>query len=60
MKDPLLVQRFLMERGIIVRDRSTVPLCRGCLRITVGTPAENLALFNALGQYMEHSQNEAS
>lgn len=35
----------LVEHGIIVRDRSNVTLCEGCLRITVGTEGENLALM---------------
>ena len=37
-----------MNKGIIVRNRSTVPLCRGCLRVTIGTKDENLALVEAL------------
>ncbi|MEJ7646735.1 MAG: histidinol-phosphate transaminase [Chryseolinea sp.] len=44
---PTIYQR-LMEQGIIVRDRSNVQLCAGCLRITVGTPHENHRLVNAL------------
>ncbi|HTE29774.1 MAG TPA: histidinol-phosphate transaminase [Chryseolinea sp.] len=40
--------QYLMERGIIVRDRSNVKLCDNCLRITVGTPKENKDLINAL------------
>jgi histidinol-phosphate aminotransferase len=51
MKDPGSVYSFLMERGIIVRDRSSVPLCAGCLRITVGTEAENRLLLEALSDY---------
>ena len=31
----------LLESQVIVRDRSGVSGCAGCLRITVGTPAEN-------------------
>ncbi|MGW8315754.1 MAG: histidinol-phosphate transaminase [Bacteroidales bacterium] len=58
MNEPLKVQHFLMDRGIIVRDRSSVPLCEGCLRITVGTPAENLALYEALGAYAQTTQKE--
>lgn len=58
MRDPLKVQQFLMDRGIIVRDRSSVPLCGGCLRVTVGTPEENLALFEALSQYSQTIQQE--
>jgi histidinol-phosphate aminotransferase len=42
------VYNKLVESGIIVRDRSNVILCEDCLRITVGTPAENKALINQL------------
>jgi histidinol-phosphate aminotransferase len=42
------VYKNLVEQGIIVRDRSNVILCEDCLRITVGTPAENKALINQL------------
>lgn len=38
----------LVNKGIIVRDRSKVILCDGCLRITVGTPEENNQLIQAL------------
>lgn len=58
MKEPLKVMQYLTERGIIVRDRSSVPLCGGCLRITVGTPEENLALYEALGDYTQTIQKE--
>ena len=40
--------QYLMNRGIIVRDRSNVTLCNDCLRITIGTPAENVRLLKAL------------
>ncbi|MBS1913763.1 MAG: histidinol-phosphate transaminase [Bacteroidetes bacterium] len=42
------VHAELRERGLIVRDRSGEPGLAGALRITVGTPAENTALLNAL------------
>lgn len=42
------VYDYLVEQGIIVRDRSRVTLCEDCLRITVGTPAENERVFRAL------------
>lgn len=48
---PGSVYKYLMERGIIVRDRSSVPLCEGCLRITVGAEAENSLLLEALTDY---------
>jgi histidinol-phosphate/aromatic aminotransferase/cobyric acid decarboxylase-like protein len=35
---------FLVQHGIIIRDRSKVELCEGCLRITIGTSAENKTL----------------
>jgi histidinol-phosphate aminotransferase len=38
----------LVDQGIIVRDRSKVTLCEGCLRITVGTKEENDKLLNVL------------
>ncbi|QHL86344.1 histidinol-phosphate transaminase [Nibribacter ruber] len=39
---------FLLERGVVVRNRSNQPGCANCLRITVGTPAENDNLLEAL------------
>lgn len=39
---------YLMQRGIIVRDRSKVTLCNNCIRITIGTPKENQDLLTAL------------
>src|ERR1700749_446066 len=49
--EPKLIYNFLVERGIIVRDRSKVDLCEGCLRITVGTPAENSTLLLTLANF---------
>lgn len=42
---------FLLERGIIVRNRNRVRGCEGCLRITVGLPQENVSLLDALSEY---------
>lgn len=42
------IYTHLIERGIVVRNRSNVELCENCLRITVGTPAENQTLIEAL------------
>ncbi|MDP4129857.1 MAG: histidinol-phosphate transaminase [Bacteroidota bacterium] len=42
------VYRQLLNRGIVVRDRSRVALCDDCLRITVGKKEENDALLSAL------------
>jgi len=49
--NPKGVYNFLVEKGIIVRDRSKVDLCEGCLRITVGTPAENDVLIKTLKEF---------
>ncbi|RHJ87711.1 histidinol-phosphate transaminase [Parabacteroides sp. AM08-6] len=40
--------KALVKKGVIVRNRNNVTLCRGCLRITVGTPKENDALLAVL------------
>ena len=48
MSDPGTVYQSLVDKGIIVRDRSKVELCEGCLRITVGTPEENEVLMENL------------
>ena len=49
--EPLAVLEYLKEKKIIVRDRSRVSLCEGCLRITVGSSKENDALLNALNEW---------
>ncbi len=46
--DATALYQQLVDRGIIVRNRTTVTLCQGCLRITVGTPEENNILLDAL------------
>lgn len=38
----------LLEKGIIVRNRSGQPLCENSLRFTVGTPRENKSLIKVL------------
>ena len=42
---------YLVEKGIIVRNRSKVSLCQNCLRITIGSKSENAELLSALRQY---------
>ena len=42
------IYNHLVGEGIIVRNRHTVTLCGNCLRITVGTTAENETLLEAL------------
>lgn len=48
MKDAHAVYLYLMDRKIIIRDRSRVTLCKDCVRITIGTPSENKNLIEAL------------
>ncbi|WP_273566728.1 histidinol-phosphate transaminase [Maribacter halichondriae] len=38
----------LLKVGVVVRNRSTQPLCENTLRFTIGTPDENIKLVNAL------------
>ncbi|MGN5954650.1 histidinol-phosphate transaminase [Sphingobacterium lactis] len=45
LEDPRGLYDALVNQGIIVRDRSKVALCEGCLRITVGTKNENEKLL---------------
>lgn len=42
------IYKYLQDKGIIVRNRHRVTLCENCLRITIGTPAENAELYNVL------------
>lgn len=47
-ENPDEVYERLLSGGVIVRNRSRVPGCEGCLRVTVGTPAENDRLLRLL------------
>ena len=46
--EPDRVYNYLLEKGIVVRNRNKLPLCEGCLRICVGNSDENKALAKAL------------
>jgi histidinol-phosphate aminotransferase len=50
-KDASVLYKYFVEQGIVVRDRSNVVLCEGCLRITVGTPLENSKLLESLNSF---------
>ncbi len=47
-EDPVTLWDSLRRRGILIRNLSRPGRLDGCLRITVGTPAENTALLKAL------------
>jgi histidinol-phosphate aminotransferase len=49
--DAKAIYDYLVDKGIIVRNRSRIQLCANCLRITIGTRTENNELLSALRQY---------
>jgi len=51
VNDANRIYDYLVDCGIIVRNRSRVQLCNNCLRITIGTRNENNELIAALRQY---------
>ncbi len=51
VSDAQRIYDYLVERGIIVRNRTRVQLCNNCLRITIGTRNENNELIGALRQF---------
>ena len=44
---------YLVDKGIIVRNRNSVNMCGNCLRITIGTKEENTQLLSALRVYKQ-------
>lgn len=50
-RSPHEIYQHLVRNGIVVRDRSKVELCEGCLRITVGKPEENEQLLDVLKMF---------
>jgi len=51
MTDAQAIYDYLVDKGIIVRNRTNVQLCGNCLRITIGKKSENVELLAALRQY---------
>lgn len=47
------VYKTLTEKGVIIRDRSKLPLLENCLRLSVGTREENLLFLNKLKEIYE-------
>lgn len=45
------IYNYLIEKGIVVRNRNNITLCNDCLRITIGSNEENRLLLSALRQY---------
>ena len=53
VKDANALYQFLIEKGIVIRNRTTVTLLENCLRISIGTPAENQQLFEVLRKFQD-------
>ena len=51
MTDANAIYNYLVDKGVIVRNRNKVQLCQNCLRITIGNRTENNELLSALRQY---------
>ena len=49
--DANAIYNYLVDKGVIVRNRNKVQLCQNCLRITIGNRTENNELLSALRQY---------
>jgi len=47
------IYTYLLDKGIVVRNRTNQPGCFNCLRVTVGTQAENRRLVQALEAYTD-------
>ncbi len=47
-KDAKMVYNYLLDNDIVVRDRSSLPLCESSLRITVGTREQSQRLIKVL------------
>ncbi|MFT4866011.1 MAG: histidinol-phosphate aminotransferase, partial [Ilumatobacter sp.] len=45
------VWQGLVDRSVLIRDCSGWPRLANCLRVTVGTPDENTAFLDALGDF---------
>jgi histidinol-phosphate aminotransferase len=51
VKDADALYQYLADGGIIVRNRSGLKHCEGCLRVTVGTKEENRKLLKLMKTY---------
>lgn len=53
-KNATEIYNALTKNGIVVRDRSSQVHCENCLRITIGTPEENMRLLDELNK-LDHA-----
>ena len=57
---PKELYKHLLDKGIVVRDRSSLPLCSGCLRISVGREKENEMLISEINNYFSGAESGSS
>ncbi len=51
VEDANALYKYLLSKKVIVRNRDKAPLLKGCLRVSVGTAAENSKFIEALKEY---------
>ena len=56
VSDAEAIYQFLCNNGIVVRNRNREMHCENCLRITVGSPAENDRLLATLQHYPQSGE----
>lgn len=52
------VWKALVDRSVLVRNCASWPRLAGCLRVTIGTPAENDAFLDALGEALDEIRKQ--
>ena len=52
------VWQGLVDRSVLIRDCSSWPRLDNCLRVTVGTPAENTEFLDALADVLASASNQ--
>jgi histidinol-phosphate aminotransferase len=50
-KDAKALFNYLLSQKVIIRDRTSVILCKDCLRITIGTAEENQILLEKIEEF---------
>ncbi len=51
VSDASAIYNYLVDKGVIVRNRTSVTLCKDCLRVTIGRAEENTQLLEILSKY---------
>lgn len=54
--DAQKIYDYLVNEGIIVRNRTRITLCHNCLRVTIGTMQESMELIRAMRNYAENKK----